>query len=139
MSMIQTPMEIAMFDLPECFGDSVNCYTGMVSSVIDGDSLVVGRQNIRLTLVDSPELDSSGYDNATNTLMEICDNRHAFVDIDDNQLEGTHGRQIATVWCFDGENWINANEMAILSGNSTVYETFCSVSEFTSSWASDLC
>lgn len=125
---------------PECVGDPQFCYLGNVTSIVDGDTLKVDHQSIRLSVVDSPERNEPYFDEATNFLSDICSNRLAMVDIDDGQVGGSFGRLLATVWCLDGDEWVNANSSAINSDYSSVFPRFCDVSEIsTTEWGQNDC
>src|SRR3990172_7948133 len=63
------------FPLPQdstnCSG-SAACFTGVVNRVIDGDTLEVNGERIRLVLVDAPERDTPSGPAATNFLRRLC-------------------------------------------------------------------
>lgn len=102
---------------------SIN-FGGTVTKVIDGDTLdVVTREGntitIRLALIDAPERDEAGFDEAKNFITEQCLNKNAEVDPDNNQGL-TYGRTVAVVYC----EGVNVNE-AILDNNfANIYENF---------------
>lgn len=81
-------------------------------------------ERIRLVLVDAPEYIQSGFIEAKNLVMEMCLEKNALVDPDDNQ-DKSYGRIVGVLYC-DGSN-VNAE---------SIYGSFCSVSEFgNSDWA----
>lgn len=119
-------------DMPVCTG-SEDCITGIVTKVIDGDTLDVGDIRIRLTLVNSPEIDEEGYDEAKAFTSTLCPvGSHVLVDEDDGQPEGSFGRMIAKVTC--GENKI-LNAELLDNGHANLLTEFCAESEFaTEDW-----
>lgn len=116
---------------------SENRIEGIVTRVIDGDTLDI-RTNmdneiltIRLVLVDAPEINEAGYAEAKEFVSENCLDKVAVVDPDNNQ-DLSYERLVALVYCQD----LNINEAVIQSGLASIYERFCSVSEFgNSDWA----
>ena len=114
---------------------SIN-FDGTVTKVIDGDTLdVLTREGdtitIRLALIDAPETDELGYDEAREFLTQQCLDKNALVDPDDNQGL-TYGRTVAVVYC----EGVNVNEAILDEGFAELYKDFCDVSEFANtSWA----
>ena len=122
--------------------DSVTTFSinidGTVTKVIDGDTLdVMTREGdtitIRLALIDAPERNEPGFNEAKNFIAEQCLNKNAEVDPDNNQGL-TYGRTVAVVYC----EGVNVNE-AILDNNlADIYQSFCGVSEFAdTNWAQE--
>ncbi|WP_458720006.1 thermonuclease family protein [Candidatus Nitrosocosmicus sp. R] len=113
-------------------------FSGTVTKVIDGDTLDVTTTEgetitVRLALIDAPETDESGFDEAKNFMTEKCLDKNSEVDPDNNQGL-TYGRTVAVVYC-DG---VNVNEAILDSGFADVYQDFCDVSEFAdSNWAQE--
>ena len=113
-----------------------NNFDGIVTRVIDGDTLDIRTNDgnsitIRLVLVDAPESNELGYNEAKDFVTQNCLDRPAIIDPDNNQ-DLSHGRLVALVYC-DG---ININEAVIAIGFADIYKSFCGVSEFgTSDWA----
>jgi micrococcal nuclease len=113
-------------------------FSGTVTKVIDGDTLDVTTTEeeiitVRLALIDAPETDESGFDEAKNFMTEKCLDKSSEVDPDNNQGL-TYGRTLAVVYC-DG---VNVNEAILDSGFADVYQDFCDVSEFAdSNWAQE--
>ena len=113
-------------DAKGCSGTAA-CFSGVVSRVIDGDTLEVNGQRIRLVLVDAPERDTSAGPASTNYLRQLCPvGSAALVDQDDRQLADDYGRMLAVVWC-GGQR---ANEAMIRAGHAGLYRRFCRQSEF---------
>ena len=113
-------------------------FSGTVTKVIDGDTLDVTTAKgetitVRLALIDAPEKDESGFDEARNFTTEQCLDKNAEVDPDNNQGL-TYGRTVAVVYC----EGVNVNEAVLDSGFADVYQDFCDVSEFAdSNWAQE--
>jgi micrococcal nuclease len=113
-------------------------FSGAVTKVIDGDTLDVTTTDgdtitVRLALIDAPEKDESGFDEARNFMTEQCLDKNAEVDPDNNQGL-TYGRTVAVVYC----EGVNVNEAILDSGFADVYQDFCDVSEFAdSNWAQE--
>ena len=113
-------------------------FSGTVTKVIDGDTLDVTTIEgetitVRLALIDAPETDESGFDEAKNFMTEQCLGKNSEVDPDNNQGL-TYGRTVAVVYC-DG---VNVNEAILDNGFADVYQDFCDVSEFAdSNWAQE--
>ena len=117
-----------------CYGYA-DCFVGTVTKVIDGDTIDVDGQRIRLALVNSPEYgDWNGYE-AKSFIDSVCPvGTTVLVDEDDGQTQGSYGRMIAVVYC--GDTSYNLNEAAIASGFSKLDVPYCANSEFgTHSWA----
>jgi micrococcal nuclease len=111
-------------------------FDGKIANVIDGDTLDVRTNGgnlvtIRLALVDAPETNELGYNEAKDFISQNCLDKPATVDPDNNQ-DLSYGRLVALVYC-DG---ININEAIIAAGFASTYKSFCGVSEFgISDWA----
>jgi hypothetical protein len=115
-----------------CMG-TARCFFGTVERVIDGDTLVISNQTIRLAMVDAPEYGTSGYEEAKQALSNECRvGWTAIVDEDDGQTQGSYGRMIAAVKCSEAGV---ANYILIRSGTAALDKRFCNVSEFSDSWA----
>jgi micrococcal nuclease len=113
-------------------------FSGTVSRVIDGDTLDVLTTEgepitIRLALIHAPESKESGFDQAKNFMTDLCLNKNAKVDPDNNQGL-TYGRTVAVVYC----EGINVNEAILENGFAVIYQDFCDVSEFAdTNWAQE--
>jgi micrococcal nuclease len=113
-------------------------FGGTVTRVIDGDTLdlttIEGEIiTIRLALIDAPETEESGFDRAKDFTTELCLNKNAEVDPDNNQGL-TYGRMVAVVYC----EGTNVNEAILENGFADVYQDFCDVSEFAyADWAQE--
>ena len=112
---------------------SANCFTGTVTEVIDGDTIVVNDVHVRLALTSTPELNETYGIESKEFTESICPvGSNALVDEDDGQVGGSYGRMIGKVYC--GKTLLNS---ALLDkGLGTIDTTFCSVSEFSiEDWA----
>ena len=106
---------------------TARCFTATVDHVVDGDTLDIGGQRIRLALVNTPESTEPGYAEATAFTGSICPvGSSATVDEDDGQTQGSYGRIIALVRC--GDHVLNAE--LVSSGHAVILRQFCNVSEF---------
>ena len=110
----------------ECKGNA-RCISGFVTRVIDGDTIVVGDQSIRFSLVNTPEWGDFDYTQARNFIENICPvGSKVLVDEDDGQTQGSYGRIIAKIYC----NQLNLNEEILEVGHAVILPQFCDVSEF---------
>jgi len=109
------------------------CIAGVVTQIIDGDTLEIGQTRIRLALTSTPELDESGGQEAKQFVEEQCPKGSVvLVDEDDGQIEGSFGRMIAKVYCND----ILLNEILLENEYAFLNTNFCEKSEFSSeAWA----
>jgi micrococcal nuclease len=124
-ALIQTPQ---LTQISECRGVA-DCFTGKVTEIVDGDTIDVDDVRIRLSMVDAPEIEEAGYDEATETAESICPvGSNALVDEDDGQKERSYDRLIGVVYC--NGNTTSVNQVLLEDRKAIVYEEFCSVSEF---------
>jgi micrococcal nuclease len=110
---------------------------GIVTHIVDGDTLDINDNRIRLSLVNTPEHGQKGYMEAKKLVQDICLNKKAQVDIDDGQRRGDrYGRDIGIVYC-DG---ININKELIDKNLAKIYLRYCDISEFSNEdWAKPKC
>ena len=114
--------------LTKCEGQA-DCFEGIVTEVVDGDTLDVNNVRIRLSLVNTPEVNEDGYSNAKQFTETNCKvGSHAMVDEDDGQKGGSYGRMIGLVYCEKLDS--SLNEALLNSGNAEILSQFCAVSEF---------
>ena len=100
---------------------------GIVTKVIDGDTLDINGIRIRLALVDTPEINQPGYDRAKQFLQSLCLGKKGELDVDSGQRRGDrHGREIGVVYC-DG---INTNEKLMSNNLARILVEFCDITEF---------
>lgn len=116
----------------ECSGSAL-CLEGIVTRIIDGDTIDVDHTTIRFSLINTPEYDEDGYEAATLFTAKMCPvGSRVLVDEDDGQTSGSFGRQIAKVFC--GSKVIN--EELLKSGHAVILVKHCEESEFSSEdWA----
>lgn len=114
----------------ECQGQA-DCFRGIVTEIVDGDTLDVNNVRVRLSLVNTPERGDSGYSDAKEFTESMCPiGSEALVDEDDGQKEGSFDRLIGVVYC--GIERLRLNEYLLDEGHAQIFEDFCSRSEFSS-------
>ncbi|MFH1623205.1 MAG: thermonuclease family protein [Candidatus Aenigmatarchaeota archaeon] len=108
-------------------------FEGIVERVIDGDTLVVDGETVRLALVNAPEKEEHGYAEAAGFTSGLCPvGSNAIVDEDDMQVARSHRRVVAVVMCGGA----NLNEELLKAGHAKIVEDFCTASEFANEkWA----
>lgn len=112
----------------ECQGQA-DCFTGIVTEIVDGDTLDVNNVRVRLSLVNTPERGDSGYSEAKGYTESTCPiGSKALVDEDDGQKEGSFDRLIGLVYC--GNEKLLLNERLLNEGHAKIFEDFCDTSEF---------
>jgi len=116
----------------QCRGDAA-CYSGQVTEIVDGDTLKVDGDSIRLALASAPEEYDEGGKAATMFLEDACPvGSTVLVDEDDGQQEGSYGRLVGVVYC----NGQNLNQALLDSDNGYLSAEFCNASEFAATeWA----
>ena len=127
----ETPIlnsQIPVSGSTECKG-SADCFRGIVTEIVDGDTLDVNNVRVRLAMVNTPEVGESGYDEAIGATESECPvGSEALVDEDDGQKGGSFGRLIGVLYCHGNES--SLNEILMATGKAVLYEDFCGVSEF---------
>lgn len=115
-----------------CLGNK-ECLIGKVNRIVDGDTLEVNGERIRLSLVNTPEKNEAGFSEATAFTTAICPiNSTAIVDQDDGQPYDVYDRMVAKVKC--GEKILNAE--LLYSEHASILTQYCSKSEFSGEdWA----
>ena len=115
-----------------CKGQA-GCFSGQVTRVIDGDTIVVNDVHVRFALAAAPELSENGGIEAKNFIESLCPvGSNALVDEDDGQTGGSYGRTIAEIYC----NNQLVNSALLEKGLGTIDTRFCGVSEFADeNWA----
>lgn len=100
---------------------------GIVTRVVDGDTLDINGIRIRLALVDTPEINQPGYDRAKEFVESLCLGKKGELDVDSGQRRGDrHGREVGVVYC-DG---INMNEKLMSNNLARILVQFCDITEF---------
>src|SRR3989304_3353443 len=103
---------------------TARCFSGTVTYIVDGDTLDVAGQRIRLTLVNTPETGQAGYQEAKDFTAGTCPvGSRALVDEDDGQTGGSYGRIIAVVYCGS----TNLNAALLHGGYAVILTQYCSV------------
>lgn len=112
-------------------------FEGIVNYVVDGDTLDINDNRIRLSLVNTPERGQEGYMEAKKLVQNLCLNKNGEVDIDDGQRRGDrYGREVGIVYC-DG---ININKALVENNLAVIYSRYCEISEFSNEeWAKPYC
>jgi len=116
----------------DCSGEA-RCITGVVTQVIDGDTIKIDDQSFRFSLTSTPEMDTAEGVFAKEFVEYFCPvGSLAIADEDDKQTQGSYGRIIAVIHC----NGINLNEAVLEAGHGSISAGFCDTSEFSdTSWA----
>ncbi len=116
----------------DCSG-TAGCITGVVTQIIDGDTIKVDGNSIRFALASAPELNESGGVNAREFIQTICPvGSSVLVDEDDGQRQGSYGRILGVIYC----NGMNLNEELLDANLGYLSSGFCQSSEFSEeSWA----
>lgn len=110
---------------------------GIVTKVVDGDTLDINGIRIRLALVDTPEINQPGYNQAKEFVQSLCLGKKGELDVDSGQRRGDrHGREIGVVYC-DG---VNMNEKLMSNKLAKILVEFCDITEFsTENWTVTQC
>ncbi len=110
---------------------------GMVTKVVDGDTLDIDGIRIRLALVDTPERGQLGYDRAKQFVQSLCLGKNGGLDVDSGQRRGdSHGREVGVVYC-DG---VNVNDKLMANNMARILVQFCDITEFSSeNWTVTQC
>jgi len=116
---------------------SASCFEGVVDDIIDGDTLEINGETVRLALVDTPEKWEDNYEAAIDFVWELCPiGSEVVVDEDDMQTSGSHRRVVAVVYCSLEGRFNNLNEELLKAGYAIILEDFCEKSEFANEgWA----
>ena len=120
--------EIASVDDVElnCLG-TAKCFTGIVTKVIDGDTLKVNGESIRFSLASAPELKGYGGVDSKNFIETICPvGSTVTVDEDDGHVIGSYGRIVGLIHC----NGVNLSSELLDSTLGYLEDRFCDSSEF---------
>ena len=123
------PIVIAMFSIIAIFGfgssdtipESIEPvfmgYDGQITRVIDGDTLLIDQTKIRLSLVNSPERDEIGYQEAKNFASTVCPVGASAEFVEDTwQPVDKYGRSVGLVYCND----ILLNELLLTNGHAEI-------------------
>ena len=110
---------------------------GIVTKVIDGDTLDINGIRIRLAIVDTPERGQAGFDKAKNFVESLCLGKKGELDVDNGQRRGDrYGREVGVVYC-DG---VNINAKIMENKMARILIEFCDISEFSKeNWTASQC
>jgi len=116
----------------DCSGNA-RCITGIVTKIIDGDTIHVNDQSIRFALASAPELSGYGGVDSRDFIQTICPvGSSVLVDEDDNYPEGSYDRIVGVIYC----NGMNINAELLDADLGYLAYRFCDSSEFAAeSWA----
>ena len=128
----EKPIQVESSLSEDCSG-TARCLIGVVTKIVDGDTIHVDGESVRFALASAPEL--SGYEGieSRNFIETICPvGSKVIVDEDDGQILGSYGRMVGMITC----NGMNLNEELLDSGLGFMPDRFCDSSEFRNdSWA----
>ena len=116
----------------DCMG-SAKCFSGIVTEIIDGNSILVNDESIRFSLASAPDLQGFGGIESKNFIETICPiGSTVIVDEDDGRVLGTFGQIIGLVYCND----VILNQELLDANLGHLEERFCDSSEFeVTTWA----
>ncbi len=116
----------------DCSG-TARCVTGMVTKIVDGDTIHVNGESVRFALASAPELSGFGGVESRNFIQTICPvGSDVIADEDDSQTEESYGRMIGVIYC----NGMNLNQELLDADLGYLADQFCDSSEFAEeSWA----
>ena len=119
-----------------CKGHAL-CFYTILKKYKDADSFLTQAYEIRLSLVDAPEINRKEGKEALEFVKKICpEGSLILVDQDDLQKFDKYGRLIAKVYC-KGKI---LNEELVKNGYVKILKRFCNQSEFANeSWTKDFC
>ena len=102
-------------------------YDGQITRVIDGDTLLIDQTKIRLSLVNSPELNEKGYQEAKNFASTVCPVGANAEFVEDSwQPVDKYGRSVGLVYCND----MMLNKLLLTNGHAEISTYYCDKSEF---------
>jgi len=116
----------------DCYGDA-QCFFGIVTKIVEGDTIIVNDQSVRFALSTSPELKTLEGKKSRDFIETICPvGSKVLVDEDDGQILGSYGRMVGVVTC----NGVNLNSELLDANLGYLQDRFCDSSEFgKESWA----
>ena len=102
-------------------------YRARVKRVIDGDTLIIDQTTVRLSLVNSPERDERGYQEAKDFALTVCPIGVNAEFVEDTwQPVDKYGRSVGLVYCND----MMLNELLLTNGHAEISTYYCDKSEF---------
>ena len=116
----------------KCIGVAL-CITEKVTRIIDGDTIYTQNHIIRLSLVNSPEKNQTGFSEAKLFTSTLCSVGSTItIDQDDKQPYDKYKRLVGKIFC--GDKVLNSE--LLYKKHATILKKYCSTSEFSSeSWA----
>lgn len=116
----------------KCTGTAL-CITDKVTRIVDGDTLSIKKQLIRLSLVNSPERNHIGFVEAKTFTGNLCPVGSIItIDQDDKQPYDKYKRMVGKVFCGDK----NLNSELLENNHAKILKLYCKTSEFsTDAWA----
>ena len=116
----------------DCSG-TARCISGVVTKIIDGDTIHVDGKSVRFALASAPELSGYGGVESRDFIQTVCPvGSTVLVDEDDSQTEGSYDRIIGVVFC----NGVNLNAELLDANLGYLEDRFCDSSEFANDlWA----
>ena len=116
----------------KCMGTAL-CITGKIIKIVDGDTIYIKNQHIRLSLTNTPEKNQAGFSEAVSFTRTLCPVGSTItVDQDDKQPYDKYKRLVGNVFC--GDKVLNAE--LLTNNHATILTKHCKHSEFSfESWA----
>jgi len=126
-TMEDSTIKISTTDYSTFCQGTKSCMTAKVEQIIDGDTIYVKGQKIRLSLTDAPERNEPGYAEAARFTTMLCPVGSTIaIDQDDKQPFDTYGRLLGKVFC--GNKMLN--EELLLNEHAQILIQYCSESEY---------
>lgn len=115
-----------------CLG-SAACIPGIVTKIVDGDTIKVHGKSVRFAMASAPELNDAGGIEAKKFVESICPvGSNVTIDEDDKETWGSYERMIGVIYCND----LILDEELLKAGHAIINTEYCSKSEFAdTSWA----
>ncbi len=106
---------------------------GIVTKIVDGDTIYTDLYKIRLSLINTPERGQTGFSEATAFTANLCPLGSVILINQDNlQPYDKYGRMVAKVSCADKV----LNSELLDNKHANILKNYCSKSEFSAeSWA----
>ncbi len=116
----------------KCKGTAL-CISGMVTKIVDGDTIYLKDYKIRLSLTNTPEKEEKGFKDATYFTKKLCPVGSTItVDQDDKQPYDKYKRVVGKVTCSGKV----LNSELLYNGHASILKQYCSKSEFSGeAWA----
>jgi endonuclease YncB( thermonuclease family) len=109
------------------------CIPGIVTKIVDGDTIKVHGKSVRFAMASTPELNEAGGIEAKKFVESICPvGSNVTIDEDDKETWGSYDRMIGVIYCND----LILDEELLKAGHTINNTKYCSKSEFAdTSWA----